>query len=141
MSEFKVPEGWKLVPVEPTRQMLDEIHLVSEFTVKALAARYRAMLAAAPAAPVVQAEPVVTDAMREAAAKEMYRLGYGHHESDAESILIAAHAAHPDAALVEALRNMLAAFDNPIARRKLGGELSRQAIESARDALAGKGGE
>ena len=46
----------------------------------------------------------------------------------------------PGAALVEALRNMLAAFDNPIARRKLGGEFSRQAIESAHEALGGKGG-
>jgi hypothetical protein len=58
VSEFKVPKGWKLVPEEPTPQMLDEIHLVSEFTGKALTARYRAMLDAAPAAPVVQAEPI-----------------------------------------------------------------------------------
>lgn len=37
--------------------------------------------------------------------------------------------------LREALVNMLAAFDNPIARRKLGSDFSRQAIESARAAL------
>lgn len=65
-----------------------------------------------------------------------------HHGVDYKRVeYFRAPPAHPDAALVEALRNMLAAFDSPIARRKLGSEFSEQAIESARDALAGKGGE
>lgn len=48
------------------------------------------------------------------------------------------------AALVEALENMLAAFDNPILRRKLSSEFNAQAIEEARAALSafrGEGGE
>ena len=51
-----VPEGWKLVPVDPPSAMLDEIHLVEDFTYAALTARYKAMLAAAPAP---AASPVV----------------------------------------------------------------------------------
>jgi len=97
-------------------------------------------LYAAPAAPVVQAEPVVTDAMREAAAKEMYRLGYGHHESDAESILIAAHAAHPDASvLVEALEKIKSDTlkDDPLGHY----DVACGALKAYRAALAGKGGE
>lgn len=43
-----VPEGWALVPIEPTLAMLKEIHLDDAFTMTALGARYRAMLAAAP---------------------------------------------------------------------------------------------
>jgi|SRR5690606_28154855 len=37
--------------------------------------------------------------------------------------------------LAEALLNMLAAFDNPIARRKLNSEFNDEAIQSARNAL------
>jgi len=48
----QAPEGWKLVPVEPTEEMLGEIDLIEGFTREALTARYKAMLAAAPAAPV-----------------------------------------------------------------------------------------
>lgn len=43
-----VPEGWKLVPAEPTPEMLAEIHLVEHFSEQALQARYKAMLSAAP---------------------------------------------------------------------------------------------
>lgn len=50
-----VPDGYAIVPVEPTPEMLAEIHLVESFTGTALRARYRAMLAAAP---TVKAEQV-----------------------------------------------------------------------------------
>lgn len=42
------PEGFVLVPVEPTREMLKEIHLIDAFTYEALCKRYAAMLAARP---------------------------------------------------------------------------------------------
>jgi hypothetical protein len=42
------PDGWKLVPVEPTNAMLDEITLIESFTKTAMEIRYRAMLDAAP---------------------------------------------------------------------------------------------
>lgn len=42
------PEGWRLVPLEPTPEMLAEMCLVEGWTERALKARYQAMLAAAP---------------------------------------------------------------------------------------------
>ncbi|WP_313178959.1 hypothetical protein [Stenotrophomonas sp.] len=45
------PEGYVLVPVEPTVEMLCEIQLVANFTGDALRARYAAMLAACPEVP------------------------------------------------------------------------------------------
>lgn len=48
----RVPDGWKLVPVEPTTEMVAEIEDVSRIgAVWTAASVYRAMLAAAPAAP------------------------------------------------------------------------------------------
>jgi len=44
-----VPDGWKIVPVEPTPEMLEEIWLDERFQERAMKARYAAMLAAAPA--------------------------------------------------------------------------------------------
>jgi len=46
-----IPEGWKLVPVEPTFDMLSEIHLDASFSHHAMTLRYGAMLDAAPEAP------------------------------------------------------------------------------------------
>jgi hypothetical protein len=42
------PDGWKLVPVEPTDAMLEEITLIKGFTERAMVVRYKAMLDAAP---------------------------------------------------------------------------------------------
>jgi hypothetical protein len=42
------PEGYVLVPVEPTEAMLQEIHLVKSFTGEAMHRRYAAMIAARP---------------------------------------------------------------------------------------------
>lgn len=42
------PEGYVLVPVEPTVEMLSEIQLVEHFTGNALRTRYAAMIAARP---------------------------------------------------------------------------------------------
>lgn len=47
-KRFTPPEGFVLVPVEPTVEMLGEIQLVENFTGSALRARYAAMLAARP---------------------------------------------------------------------------------------------
>ena len=63
MSEFKVPKGWKLVPEEPTPAMIEagnkaahaggsDLYQLKREVMNA----YGAILAAAPAAPVVQAE-------------------------------------------------------------------------------------
>jgi hypothetical protein len=43
-----IPDGWALVPVEPTEEMLAELCLVKGWTARALNTRYQAMLAAAP---------------------------------------------------------------------------------------------
>lgn len=43
-----VPNGWVMVPVAPTEEMLAELCLVKGWTDRALNARYQAMLAAAP---------------------------------------------------------------------------------------------
>jgi len=43
-----IPEGWKLVPVEPTPEMLEEIWLDERFKEMAMKRRYYALLAAAP---------------------------------------------------------------------------------------------
>lgn len=43
-----IPEGWVMVPVEPTSEMLAELCLVEGWTERALNARYQAMVAAAP---------------------------------------------------------------------------------------------
>ena len=50
-AEAGAPSGWKLVPVEPTEEMLKEIDLMEGFSSQALRVRYAAMLAAVPAAP------------------------------------------------------------------------------------------
>lgn len=42
-----IPEGYALVPVEPTQAMIYEIAIHDQFTNKALIARYKAMLKAA----------------------------------------------------------------------------------------------
>jgi len=47
-SALKPPEGYVLVPVEPTEAMLQEIHLVKSFTGEAMHRRYAAMIAARP---------------------------------------------------------------------------------------------
>lgn len=49
-----IPTGWKLVPVNPTEAMLDEIALTEHFSRKALAARYAALLDAAPTQEIPQ---------------------------------------------------------------------------------------
>lgn len=51
-----VPEGWKLVPVEPTQAMVLAIPFPNSVTPRFGVETYRAMLAAAPAAPA-QEEP------------------------------------------------------------------------------------
>lgn len=46
------PDGkWKLVPVEPTTEMLEEIWLDDRYKEVAMKRRYQALLAAAPTPP------------------------------------------------------------------------------------------
>lgn len=51
-SEGRVPEGWKLVPVEPTTEMINACHLVPD--VMDVGDEYRAMLTASPTPPAAQ---------------------------------------------------------------------------------------
>lgn len=44
-------DGWRLVPVEPTKEMLEEIWLDERFKEVAMKRRYQALLAAAPEPP------------------------------------------------------------------------------------------
>ena len=53
-----VPDGWVLVPFSPTGAMLEELTNGSHAKYQVMKMRYRAMLAAAPAAPTVKAEQV-----------------------------------------------------------------------------------
>lgn len=48
LAHRKAHEGWKLVPVEPTKEMLEEIWLDERFKEIAMKRRYQALLAAAP---------------------------------------------------------------------------------------------
>jgi hypothetical protein len=50
-QHYKLPDGWKLVPVEPTGEMLEEIWLDERFKELAMRRRYEAMLRAAPIPP------------------------------------------------------------------------------------------
>lgn len=47
----KEREGWQMVPVEPTKEMLEEIWLDESFKEGAMKRRYQALLAAAPEPP------------------------------------------------------------------------------------------
>ena len=51
MALRKANEGWQLVPVEPTQEMLKEIWLDERFKELAMKRRYQAMLAASPTPP------------------------------------------------------------------------------------------
>lgn len=57
MSEMNIPEEWKLVPVEPTREMLEArwARLGDDWSPQE---RWEAMLAAAPTPPAQEDEPV-----------------------------------------------------------------------------------
>lgn len=124
MSNYNVPKGWKLVPEEPTREMFVAANKADD---KAYADGrhhgadnediWHAMLAAAPAAPVVQTQP--------------------------------------DAALVEALKDLMPNLDGALQDLELFGLHSDQGYRKLKDwyrkmlqatkavdaALAGKGGE
>jgi len=42
----EIPDGWALVPIEPTREMLEQIKFLNGITDQAMTVRYKAMLAA-----------------------------------------------------------------------------------------------
>lgn len=161
MSEYNVPEGWTLVPVEPTREMLVAINWPND------PAGYRAMLAAAPAAPVVQAEQepvgheldglagdllVAADLVRNKAVSSRL-VEYSRHVAK-----LAYCTPAPDAVLVEALKELVSAVrsinrsghhqiqlpadSEPVYwQRKEWIDWILGLADSADAALAGKGGE
>lgn len=203
MSEIKVPEGWKLVPVEPTEEMWGglarDLMMWLDFdnkTVEALRRHlamlnvewpkwmddedelkgsgvpskgtratliYKAMLAAAPAAPVVQEEQesvaqkildlILAECKYWHYRDEARRGGFAALYAKAKEVADAAPPAHPDAALVEALEHARQFIRNGIDLgfiRMPDGDTPDPAhetlprIEAAlstyRAALAGKGG-
>jgi len=75
----QVPEGWRLVPVEPTTEMLGEgaIALFAQSR-EPLSSAYRSMLAAAPRCPMLTAAPS-GDAKREAEIKAEAIEGMARH--------------------------------------------------------------
>jgi len=75
LNEPNLREGWVAVPVEPTPEMLAEICLVDGWTERALQARYKAMLAAAP-----QQEAFI--APIEEVSREEFNRRYSSKESD-----------------------------------------------------------
>ena len=62
----RVPDGWKLVPIEPTKAMLDASALDDQMNTGSIRAAWKDMVAAAP--PVAQpAEPVTKEMWRDLA--------------------------------------------------------------------------
>ena len=53
---YAIPEGYALVPVDPTDAMIDEIRTDERFTNRAMRVRYQSMLNAAGAYEVVDAQ-------------------------------------------------------------------------------------
>lgn len=175
MSNYNVPKGWKLVPVEPNEEIVDAIAhaknmtrhgLSSVMSADELKGIYRAMLAAAPAAPVVQEGAVVmpTDAQIIEIARRLGALPELCNTEDHPDIrwrvnpevramvrevltLYAAPPAHPDAGVLSILRDaresvryhkgMQAGHE---AGKQHAAELAAL-IERIDAALAGKGGE
>lgn len=92
VQQVSVPDGWKLVPVEPTPGMIDAALRSEDASLdprSIVIADYRAMLAAAPAAPAADAGLVE-------ALEKLARLGNGdkYGTSDGNLIAQAALAAH-----------------------------------------------
>ena len=93
---MNVPDGWKLVPIEPTVEMINAMRKVIEppYTLAKERHSYAAMLAATPAA-VVQAEPseltdaqirqIATDGVRDG---KLSWLGFDKDANDSYTIPI-----------------------------------------------------
>jgi hypothetical protein len=77
-----VPAGWKLVPVEPTKEMLAAGDKIMDCDPQWVARGYRAMLAASPASPAaVEMSPEFTDTSRAALAWVLW-----HHQGASSEI-------------------------------------------------------
>ena len=92
-----VPAGWKLVPVEPTRDMLTawiKAVVVSNTTAPAL---YRAMLTAAPQPPVVEQVPVAWAIFVDSGNARMWSTFQPHIQkfADAEGLSVTPLYTHP----------------------------------------------
>lgn len=106
-----VPAGWKLVPVEPTPEMLDEgcdvdarAEVIKKYAAmpvirnpenccscgEVLAVQYRAMLAAAPAVPQAEPkrEPLSEEQMRAVLITEARRIAAQAGEKDLDSLTV-----------------------------------------------------
>ena len=174
MSEFKVPKGWKLVPLHDTNEMMSAAYAAADecgerVSSVIIGVIYRAMLAAAPAAPLVQAEPIryTNDgALAECPCCGSLDVGGAHDTVNCyrcdlkvtrprplQNAIAAwntrtgkqvAPPAHPDAALVEALNICISALSHGASCQRGVVETcccGKCAIDNARAALAGKGGE
>lgn len=166
MSNYNVPEGWTLVPVEPTREMFVAANKADD---KAYADGrhhgadnediWHAMLAAAPAAPA-QAEPVAV-AITEKQVMTAYFSASRLHISGTSNWVAAfaqslnkqiaappAIPAQPDASVLSILREARESVRYHKGMQNLGHEAGKQhaaelaaLIERIDAALAGKGGE
>jgi hypothetical protein len=95
------PDGWKLVPVEPTDAMLEEITLIKGFTERAMVVRYKAMLDAAPTPERADAD-AAWEEQRKKAAKALVETYLGFPAPDREPCEL-------DLKAVDAVRAILAA--------------------------------
>ena len=146
MSNYNVPKGWKLVPVEPTQEWVANLEKVRIGRMESV---IEDVLDAAPAAPAVQAEPVATVVERKEGSRTWFD-GVIHataivmEQIKDGDLLYAAPPAQPDASvLVEALENARRAMHavlaqeprlKAVAKRVLTTEIAR--IDAA---LSGKG--
>jgi hypothetical protein len=82
-----VPEDWVTLPVKPTPQMLDEIRLTDDFSDRALASRYNALLDSAPKPP----SALVPDGVWEAMQRLIENGGQLGPASRDDALLVAKH--------------------------------------------------
>lgn len=122
MTQFNVPKGWALVPMEATPEMEQAVEKYwNERRFKSLSADprtwqgvYAAMLAAAPAAPVARAEPVgeIVHWSNGGRTLKFVRMDFEAYPEGTK--LYVEPVAHPDArALVEALAEIAAMEPEP----------------------------
>ncbi len=102
-AQAAMPEGWKLVPVVPTPEMIEEIRLNPAFSDRAMHVRYAALLAAAPPSPQPVAESVSAND-RTTAYQQGYQAGIEMGKA------LAADEATPAAALQPGVRKALEAL-------------------------------
>ena len=152
MSEFKVPKGWKLVPLRDTNEMMLAAYAAADERGERVSSAmigviYRAMLAAAPAAPAVQ-EPVAycdERTLQTLRSGTAFSVGVepASRRTDGNDIaLYAALPAHPAASvLVEALEQFADDSNWCYDTCDISRDVAKRSLAAYRAALAGKGDE